>query len=45
MFHINIYSSVCDLLISVAAVRLAASRLGQAAALGQLGSKWKAELA
>ena len=29
--------------ISVAAVRLAASRLGQAAALGQLGSKWKAE--
>ena len=29
--------------VSVAAVRLAASRLGQAAALGQLGSKWKAE--
>jgi len=28
---------------SVAAVRLAASQLGQAAALGQLGSKWKAE--
>ena len=28
---------------SVAAVRLAASRLGQAVALGQLGSKWRAE--